>query len=385
MKKQLGLFLWLLLLTPLTQAANYFTISPYTLKADNGDIHLKFQTNKPLKLNISIFRQDDPSSIDAVKIVEAYPKQLVSLNLGRQSCDNNLGYTMTAQNEAIKEKLITTNLPAFECHLYDEFTFGFISDSQQSPKNHKKIARIITKQLEKTKVNFILHTGDITHKGGENHRWLNFFDVAKTYLQGRPIIAAIGNHAYWEDKKNRPLPGNFKKYMRWGGAKKIGYMTTLYPNFQLVILNSTFEMLTDSENEQQIQWLEKTLKEAALENLTVIVAMHYPPYSSSYFINTKQAKFLQTKFVPLFEKYGVKLVLNGHTHVYERSFKDGVHYVIAGPAGGTRAIPLGRNPYQVFGDFLSRTFTTVTVKKDHIFLKTFDQKNQQIDKLKIEL
>ena len=385
MKKQIGMLLWFLLIVPITQAGTHFKIFPYTLKTDKGDIYLKFQTNKSLKLNISTYRQDDPQTIDSVKQVETNPNKLVSLNLGKQACDNSLGYTITMANGAVEKKLISTTLPSFECHIYDEFTFGFLSDTQQGPKFHQKLANVISKKLAGNKVNFILHTGDITHKGGENYRWLNFFDVAKSYLGGRPIIAAIGNHAYFKDKKNLPLPGNFKKYMRWEGSESIGYMSAHYPTFQLVILNSIFEKLTGAENIKQLEWLENTLKEAQLEDRTVIVAMHYPPYSSSYFIHTKEAKFLQTKFVPLFEKYGVKLVLNGHTHVYERSFKNGIHYIIAGPAGGLRAIPTGRNPYRVYGYVMARTFTMVTVKKDQISLKTFDQKNRQIDQLNISL
>jgi predicted MPP superfamily phosphohydrolase len=378
MLKPIALFL---LLIPFAQATSNFTISPYTLTGDKGEIYLKFQTNKALKLNVSTFHQGDSENIDSVKLVNASPKKLVSLNLGKQTCGSSLGYTISSG----EKKLVTTNLPTFDCHLYDEFTFGFLSDTQSGPKYHQKVANVISEKLIFNKVNFILHTGDITHKGGENSRWLDFFDVAKTYLGERPIIAAIGNHAYWKDKKNLPLPGNFKKYMRWEGSEKIGYMTAVYPTFQLVIINSIFEKLTGSENNKQLEWLEDTLKEAKLENRPVIMGMHYPPFSSSYFTNTREAEFLKTRYVPLFEKYGVKLVLNGHTHVYERSFKNGIHYVIAGPAGGTLAIPTGRNPHRVFWDAMARTFSLVTIKKDQITLKTFDGKNREIDNLEISL
>jgi hypothetical protein len=51
--------------------------------------------------------------------------------------------------------------------------------------------------------------------------------------------------------------------------------------------------------------------------------------------------------VPLFEMYGVDLVLNGHDHIYERSYKDGVYYLITGGGGaGLYSINVAPNPYQ---------------------------------------
>ena len=37
--------------------------------------------------------------------------------------------------------------------------------------------------------------------------------------------------------------------------------------------------------------------------------------------------------VPLFEQYGVDVVFNGHDHHYERSYKDGVYYIVTGGGG----------------------------------------------------
>ena len=51
--------------------------------------------------------------------------------------------------------------------------------------------------------------------------------------------------------------------------------------------------------------------------------------------------------MPLFEGLGVQLVLSGHTHLYERSVKDGVNYLVGGPAGGPLGIFGGKNPHMV--------------------------------------
>ena len=38
--------------------------------------------------------------------------------------------------------------------------------------------------------------------------------------------------------------------------------------------------------------------------------------------------------MPLFEEYGVDVVFTGHDHCYERSFANGVFYIVTGGGGG---------------------------------------------------
>jgi hypothetical protein len=64
------------------------------------------------------------------------------------------------------------------------------------------------------------------------------------------------------------------------------------------------------------------------------VALHHPPYSAGYQGSSIAAR---EAFAPLFEQYGVQLVLSGHEHDYQRSVPiNGVTYVISGAAAGTR-------------------------------------------------
>jgi hypothetical protein len=71
----------------------------------------------------------------------------------------------------------------------------------------------------------------------------------------------------------------------------------------------------------QTRWLEKTLREAADDPGVdwIIVQMHQDALSSSKTGNGSDLG-LREAWLPLFEKYGVDLVLCGHDHDYERSF-----------------------------------------------------------------
>ncbi len=71
---------------------------------------------------------------------------------------------------------------------------------------------------------------------------------------------------------------------------------------------------------EQTRWLEKTLRHAAQDDDIdwIIVQMHQDALSSSKTGNGSD-KGIREAWLPLFDRYGVDLVLCGHDHDYERS------------------------------------------------------------------
>jgi hypothetical protein len=71
----------------------------------------------------------------------------------------------------------------------------------------------------------------------------------------------------------------------------------------------------------QTRWLERTLREASDDGGIdwIVVQMHQDALSSSKTGNGSDLGLRQA-WLPLFEKYGVDLVVCGHDHDYERSF-----------------------------------------------------------------
>jgi hypothetical protein len=126
----------------------------------------------------------------------------------------------------------------------------------------------------------------------------------------------------------------------------------------------------------QLAFLESTLADAT--ERWRIVAVHEPPYSAGY-----QGSDLAVRdaFVPLFERYGVQLVLSGHEHDYQRSIPiNGVTYIISGAGGRTRGT--GEDTFTA-ASWSVLHFTDVNVYRDHLLVRAIDQDGQAFDQVEI--
>jgi predicted phosphodiesterase len=364
-----------------------FKLLPYSLVKENGKIEVKFELEKGSELLLS--RRPAPGKNgQRASIQKFYPAgELQSFEIPAPNCGDEELLDFISSNEknpSYSLRLAATNCDSFETE--KPFIFGFISDTQQYDERHKSIAHVIEAHQKKTPLQFIVNTGDIVQNGDDLKEWYQVLSTGNSYLKNAPLIAAIGNHDYrGEDAKNE-LPVYFKKFLRWEEQKGIGNLAIRFPELKLIVFNSNTHRL-DSKNERaQWEWIEQQLRQAQSEKVPVILATHYPFYSSSInrFFQMQVVK-LRSKLVPLIEKYGVKLVLSGHTHMYERSYKEGTHYLVAGPAGGRTNAPTWNNPYLRYLNYKTLTFTKISVLKGRAMIETFDQNDHILDTIDISL
>lgn len=176
------------------------------------------------------------------------------------------------------------------------------------------------------------------------------------------LFAILGNHDVAKGEGDRQaaalgLPG------RWHSTQ-VGDVT-------LVGLDST-----DVGNPEQRAWLEATLAGAATP--WKFVALHHPPYSAGYQGSSVEAR---EAFSPLFERFGVQLVLSGHEHDYQRSYPiNGVTYVVSGAAADTRRT--GREEFTAESASWHH-FVDVNVFADHVLLRAVNQSGRVFDEVTI--
>ena len=110
------------------------------------------------------------------------------------------------------------------------------------------------------------------------------------------------------------------------------YYVRRVDDVELIVLDS------NAVTNAQTRWLTRTL--ARRSALRRIVAFHHPPYTCGGHLGSAAVR---RSWVPLFERYGVRLVLSGHDHNYQRFERNGVTYVVNG-GGGARLYPLRACP-----------------------------------------
>ncbi|HET6954549.1 MAG TPA: metallophosphoesterase [Acidimicrobiales bacterium] len=177
-------------------------------------------------------------------------------------------------------------------------------------------------------------------------------------LDHAPLFAVLGNH----DVKNGNAPGQVAA-LGMGGR----WWSHDFGDVLLVGLDSN-----SVGDAGQRAWLEDTL--AASTETWRIVVLHHPPYSAGY---QGSSLAVRRAFAPLFERYGVQLVLSGHDHDYQRSKPiNGVTYIVSGAAAGSRRT--GEDAFTA-ASFSWHHFTEVAVFADHLVVRAVNQDRRVAD------
>lgn len=179
-----------------------------------------------------------------------------------------------------------------------------------------------------------LMLGDNAYYNGEDTEYQRgMFDIYQKVLRQTPPWSTIGNHeTYSQESPDLPYFRIFTlpEQAEAGGVPSgtENYYSFNYGNIHFVCLDS--EISDRSTNGQMAQWLEADL--AANTNQWLIAFWHSPPYSKgshnsdSMWDSDGRLWQMRERFVPILERYGVDLVLSGHSHCYERSYLLNGHY-----------------------------------------------------------
>lgn len=255
--------------------------------------------------------------------------------------------------------------------------FSFITDTQMDTVVARKAAERIAAQRPA----FVLHGGDMVQSGGSDEQWAEYLRSIAPFARSRPLVPAAGNHDWYFDSEGENLAKFF------GLTPEHAYFRYTAGAVDVFVLNSS--PLTGREQRNaQLAWLRSALSDARRDrpNGWRVVVFHHPPFSLGIahagYLWEPRASALRKYYVPLFEDEGVHLVLNGHTHLFERSFKDGVHYLTGGAAGGWMGWFGGDNPYSS----LSRQVRTVShfeASADRLSVVTEDLEGYEVDRLEL--
>ncbi len=225
----------------------------------------------------------------------------------------------------------------------DDGVFSFIAygDTRSgSPGNVSPLHEEIVGLYLEHDPEFVLHTGDLVYHGGEFYQYDDFNDsIQLLYDYEVPLYIAPGNHEmYTDDWANDPTFTNYTTYVDYSDVAAACGGTELYYSFDangthFIILNTELDWTWNPAeytcSEVQMAWLEADLATTEYDDF-VVVAFHRPPFSES---DSDLATEIREEFHSLFVSHGVDLVFNGHRHLYYRTVRDGIYYVVTGGGG----------------------------------------------------
>lgn len=207
---------------------------------------------------------------------------------------------------------------------------------------------------------FWLFAGDMVNNGLDDGEWNAFFSALGWISKTIPLVLVPGNHEYpdWRrvSQEDYQISSLWRPQFTLPENGPPGLEETAfsfeYQGVFFVVLNGTEQM------EKQAAWLEKIL--AKNRQQWTIAAIHQPVYSLWDRRKKPDKRKFQELLVPLFDRFSVTLVLQGHDHGYSRSFplknhvrvsegEKGTVYVVSN--AGPKAYPLD-HPY---GHLMAKT------------------------------
>ncbi len=207
------------------------------------------------------------------------------------------------------------------------FTFLAIADTQESTlgiNHHPRVAKALAREVE-AGAKFLIHGGDFADSGYSKPSWQYYFKHAAPYAPYLPICPTIGNH------DGRFTPYHYKEYLMFNSSySPLNYSFDYGPVHVASIPVPYGEEWELSQSEPYWAWLDDDLNKSSASKFKIVV-FHCPVISSGFF---GRVDFLVDNLHPILAKHNVTLVINGHSHHYERLVMDGVTYVVIGGGGG---------------------------------------------------
>jgi len=247
--------------------------------------------------------------------------------------------------------------------------FISVADTGTGAKGQYAVAKAMTNYHRRHPFNLAILAGDNIYNDGEIEKINAVFERPYQPLlkQSVKFQACLGNHDIRTDDGNPQV-----KYLGFNMSDR--YYTFRHNSVQFFALDTNH----NADWETQLPWVEKELSNS--DAPWKIVFGHHPIYSSGHY-GTNQ-EFIKT-LTPLFQKYGVRLYINGHDHNYERTCAiNGTTYLTCGAGAGVR--PVGHSAWtEHAAEKLS--FAAYEVYSDRMTIKAIDTKNRIFDQGIIKL
>jgi hypothetical protein len=219
----------------------------------------------------------------------------------------------------------------------DKLSFLYFGDAQTDLRSMwAKVIRKAYAQMPNAQL--MLHAGDLINRSGHDEEWGEWFEAGSFIHATIPNMPSPGNHDYGRGEDSLELSPFWRAQFTLpengpDGLKETCYFTDVQ-GVRFISLDSYLVEESDEYLQKQKVWMEKVLKNNP--NKWTVVVFHHPIYSPK---SSRDNKRMRETFKPMFDKYKVDLVLQGHDHTYARGMskipmkrkgeKSGTMYVVS--------------------------------------------------------
>ncbi|HEX5024579.1 MAG TPA: metallophosphoesterase family protein, partial [Agriterribacter sp.] len=221
------------------------------------------------------------------------------------------------------------------------YRIGVFGDCGNNSINQRTVRDQVVKYLGDKPMDAWILLGDNAYSSGTDPEYQEkFFNIYKNELLKKyPLFPAPGNHDYndfYQYKATAQSSHDIAYYQNFsmpvnGEAGGVPSGTQAFYSFD--IGNVHFLSLDSYGKEDnatrmydttgaQVQWIKKDLE--AFKNTRrgwVVAYWHHPPYTMGSHNSDKEGDLVKIRedFIRILERYGVDLIICGHSHLYERS------------------------------------------------------------------
>lgn len=285
------------------------------------------------------------------------------------------------------------------------FTALIFPDSQSSDySGWQQLARAAQQRHKDSEL--YINMGDLVDNGQDGSQWRAWLGSVEPFSADTAFAPVIGNHeAYSLDWQMTPP----KAYINLFAVPENGlpeykrqFYSFDYGPVHFTVLDTNFheaqgwqpQLLTD-----ELRWLEQDLANSKAR--WKIVLQHRDIFMYSFSKESgrpERATFFldfSRQLMPLYEKYGVDVVLSAHLHTYRRRLPlrnfvpsaDGITYILTGVAGNVRYPKL-------WGDFAwdaarapqpeTANYMTLEVSQEKLLFRAFLPDGKRFDEIEIK-
>ena len=240
-----------------------------------------------------------------------------------------------------------------------QFSFAFISDIHLQPENNavRGFLQAID-SLNDLKPEFVITGGDMIMDAlGQRHSKADsLYDLYQETVKAlkMPVYSTMGNHEIYGIYSRSGADKNDPDYGEKMFENKFGksYYSFEHKGWKFMILNSIEDTGKDGYvgliDAKQTEWIKEEIQKTD-PSTPIVLSTHIPfitvetqKYEGTTIANDSSLVIYNGKeILDLFRGHNLKLVLQGHLHIYEDIFIDGIHFI----TGGAIAAGWWKGPY----------------------------------------